>query len=528
MNMQAVLCSLSFWLFSLGLGLAQTELPIFDYTNYALHKEFLDNSKTEKDPWSSKEHNCPGEIPEAIAAVFKDVTKHSQSHLLAMYKGNMRLAMFSLAFPEKQYFKASGLDEKNFMAVTSCMGGFRPAFELLATDDVDYFSKLTEYLRFVGKIEEKPYYYMGRKLSFQLLRKAEDVNTIFNSPTIVGGGIQVFGGHLLGSYFYLRENLINEPSYETEVLKNARRLKGALPLVDHTEEYLDFPILFFTIDSDFRNGLGGDIPEEAKERDRKLYKEAIPASEELTAVGKKVVKLMVDKKQGRRICVDYRGLSHEARKWAYEYYQNLRYHGDTIPVVMVNTAVSGESWKREQDDETVARYFDNPPYHATREDLQAILASKGMLGISLNKRKLTANTEFAEILAQKMEGSADYRKAAVKILLAHVFRCVQVTQDRAIWDHLSISTGFDGTGSYFESYKTAEDLTDLRSDVLSFLQSPEAISDLYSEAEIKAFLYDYTPETIVAKLFSTNASAFTQSVLLSLEQDEAVEAGTEK
>lgn len=522
--MQNVLFGLILWLCTVSLGLAQGELPIFDYSNYALHKEFLDNSKTDKDPWSRKEHNCPEEVPEAIAAIFKEVTKHSQSHLLAMYKGNMRLAIFSLAFPEKQYFKASGLDKDNFMAITSCLGGFRPSFELLATEDINYFGKIMDYLRFVRSIEEKPYYYMGRKLSFQLLRKAEDVDAIFNSPAIVGGGVQLFGGHLLGSYFYLRQNLINEPSYQSEVLKNVRRLKGALPLIEHTEEYLDFPILFFTIDSDFRNGLGGDIPEEAKERDRKLYKEAIPANKELTSVGKEVVRLMIDKKEGRRICIDFRGLSHEARDWAYAYYQSLRYHGDTVPVIMSNTAVYGESWKRKRQDEKLSRYFHASPEQATREDLQAILASKGMLGISISKRKLTANTELAEIIAEKLPGSANYRQAVVKILLAHVFHCVQVTQDRNMWNHLSISTGFDGTSSYFESYKTAEDLRDLRTDVLAFLKEPEPIFDLYSQLEVKAFMYDYSPEEIVAKLFSTNARDFTKSLLSNLAKDKAAEA----
>lgn len=524
MNNTNFLYSLLVVLCSIGLNYAQAPLPTVDYTNFALHKEFLDQSKTEKDLWAKKEHDCPETVPDAIAALFQGSTKHSQSHLLAMYKGNMRMAIFALAIPEKQYFKASGMTEENFTAVTSCIAGFRPAFELMAAEDIDYFSKITNYLRFVRSIESKPYYYMGRKLSFKLLRKAEDVDALFDNPQQVGGGVQLFGGHLLADYFYLRQNRVDEPLYRKEVLQNVRRLKGSLPLEEHTEDFIDFPILFFTIDSDFRNGLGGDIAAEAKEKDRKIYKEAIPAQEGLSAVGKEVVRLMVDKTAGRRICIDFRGLSFEARRWAYDYYQGLRYHGDTIPVIMANTAVSGQSWNKDAQNPAVSDYFNHAQIRASREDLQAILESKGMLSITLNKRKLVANTKMAEILEAQQMGSANYRETAVKILMANVFRCVQVTQDRDIWDRLSISTGFDGLGSYFDTYKTAGDLRALRKDVLDFLNNPTPIFDLYSEVQIEAFLYDYEPEEIVEKLFSTNARDFTKSLLRNVAAQESSQA----
>lgn len=493
---------------------AQQAPTAMDYANFGLRKEFLDVSKKEKNVWILKEHDCPEQVPEALAALFASVNKSSQSHLLAMMKGDMRLVVFGLIIPESQHYKASGMNLQNYVAIATCLGGFQPSLENLGTKN-PYFNQLTAYLSFIKQLEAEPYMHMGRELRFKILRQASDLKTVVDNPQFIGSGINIVGGHIFGDYSYIHENKVESREYKKIVLDNIAKLKGSAPLVK--KQYLDFPILFFTPMAEFRNGFGGDISTGKSQADSsRLYTQTLPIRAELTKLGKTAIKLMLNKKKGRRIAINTNNLSKEGRSWLINYYQEKRLSGDTIPYLMLSSAVHGISWDNDSlsnPEFTNSSYFSLVENAIAREDLEAALASKGYIGIALYKDVLTNGTRFERLMNTRYQGSADYKNAAIEVLLANVFRCVEVMQTKEAWNHIGFTSGFDGVNSYFEGYDTAAEIKELRADMKAYLSNPKDIQDVYTAAEIKALMYDFTPQEITDKLFSLNAQAVTERLL---------------
>lgn len=501
----------------LAFGLHAQEQPPtgMDYANFALRKEFLDASKKDKDVWSLKEHDCPEQVPEALAALFASVNKYSQSHLLAMVEGNMRMAMFALVIPEKQHFQASGMNKQNYVAIATCLGGFRPSIKNIDKPQQDYFKQVTDYLEFVGELEEKPYMHMGREMRFKVIREAKDLEEIASNPLLVGGGITLVGGHVFGDYSFIHKQETESRKYKKTVLENISKLKGSEPL--RRNEYLDFPILFFTPMGEFRNGFGGDIAAGKSQQDSsRLYKQSLSIRPELTKLGKTAIKLMLNRNKGRRIAINTNNLSKEGRGWLLDYYAKERQRGDTIPYIMLNSAVHGFSWNNDtisNPDFQNSSYFSLVENAVAKEDLEGALASKGFIGITIYSNFLVQGTRFERLIDPRFAGSADYKKTAVQILLANALRCVEVLDTKEAWNHIGYSTGFDGINAYFYGYDDATDMKELRQDMLDYLSNPEAIQDLYSVRDIRRLMYGLSPQEITDKLFSLNAQAVTKRLL---------------
>lgn len=510
---------------------AQDDLPRMDYFNLAFHKTFFDVNG-EHSPWELKEHDCGADMPPSLLAAFADVPKQSQSHLLAMLKSNMRLGVFTLTVPEKEYFLTSGLNAENFKVVTNCLGGYERASKAILSEDIRYFEELAMYFRYLKALEEKPYYQMGRKYAFKIVRSTKDLDEVIADPTKIGGLFSVFGAHNLSSYFYIKNDLLNSEAFRKVVLQNLERLKGIRPMVEHTEEYLDIPVLFLSIAGSFRNGFGGDTRGSLLANEEgSIYKESINAHAKLTAIGQELVKKMLDRKDGRRILVDVAGLSIEARNWIYDYYAGLRYQGDTIPVLAIGSCVHGESWnhsKMENQRHNEGLHLPIKGDGMAREDLQNILESGGLLSIPLDQTQLTKQSKWETILKEQIVGSAEYRETVVKLVLSHVLRSIYVAQDREMWDHLSICTTFDGVNRPFPQYANASQVRDLADDIKLFLEEPKDIENLYTVKQIKQLMYDYSAEEITEKLLSTNALNFTRKQLERLEQNESSQETVDK
>lgn len=487
-------------------------MPSIDFKNYNLQKVYLDIATQEKDIWVQKEHDCEEEIPADLLAYYKDVPKYSQSNLAAMVNGGTRVAVMSITIPERPYFKAPELNSKNFSGVTRCLAGYQRSMQAYASENTLYYEELVHYLRFIDKINGNQKVLAGRNYEFQFLESKAHLKRVIETPTKVGGLLHIYGGHCLSHSDYIESNRVGSEEFKAFVLTNLERLKGSRPLVEQTEEYLSVPVFYMTLSSDFPNGFGGDIPKDILDRKSiDIFAESPNVYRRLTALGKEVVQLMVDKKVGHRILLDIQGLSIPARKWVYEHYNTLRYHGDTIPIIASGVPIHGEAWNhvnmnnRRANEEGYLGIYE--PYLA-REDLQAIFESKGLICIPLDKRLLVQGNKFEAELAQQHFGSANYRKTVVKILVAQFLRAVQVLQDKEVWDYLSIASSFDGMNRPFVGFEDIESLPKLRADVQAFLENPSDIYDLYTEKQIRQFMYDYDAKTLVEKIFSTNAQAF--------------------
>lgn len=507
------------WMYTLLTLFAVTPLvgwaqkaPIFDFKNYNLQKVYLDVQQEDKDIWIRKEHDCEEEIPASLLAYYKHVPKYSQSNLQAMAAGGVRLAVMSITIPERPYFKNPALNSKNFSGVTRCLAGYQRSMQAYAAPNTLYYEELVHYLRFVESIDGDETVIAGRNYDFRFLKSTKQLQEVSGNPTSLGGLLHIYGGHCLGHSDYIESDKVGSEEFKAFVLTNLERLKGSRPLVEQSDEYLSVPVFYMTLASDFPNGFGGDIPFDWMDKEQAdLFGEGNNAFRRLTNLGKDVVRLMLDEKVGRRILLDVNGLSIPARKWIYEEYNNMRYHGDTVPIIASGMPIHGEGWGHVDMNNRRAnlnRYQGIYEPYLSREDLRAIFDSRGLIGIPLDKNLLATGNKFEAELAQQHPGSANYRKTVVKIIAAQMLRAVQVVQDREIWNYLSLSSSFDGLSRPFPGFEDARTLDDLRDGMLEFFQNPEDIFDLYTAKQVRQFMYDYEAATLVEKIFSRNAQEF--------------------
>lgn len=510
---------------------AQEPIPTnVDMQTFSFQKVFLDNEDSEKNVWERKEHSCETVLPDDVRNAYAAVPKYSQSNFLSMRRSNTRLMGLNLTIPEKPFFRLeAGQNYKQIAAIHECLRGYKRSMQAYASDDVDYFNELLRYTRFVTAQEETPYYAGGRKLSFRVLRTEADLDAVLQDPTQMGAMLSVQGAHNLGSYFYIKENLVSNAEFDKKIIENLERLKGIRPLVDHTEEYLAFPISHLRIASSYVNGLGGNINGfRSLSNTQSDGQSGVRLKEDLSGLGQKLVRQMIDDKNGRRILVDVAGLHPKARKWIYDYHNRLRYHGDTIPMLALGVTVHGESLSSSNVGNARTHgnsYLSYDEASLGRDDIQAILASGGLIGITLDKEKLIAGNKVEKILAGLQEGSAEHQTAINNVLLANLFRCVQAVQDRDIWNHLVLSSGFDGGQVPFRIYESAGKLEDLKKDLLAYFENPTPVFDLYSAEQVKELMYGYSAEELVEKLFASNSIAFMRQRLQSMAKGQ-VEKGT--
>lgn len=497
--------------------------PNVDLQAFSFQKLFLDNSDIEKNIWERKEHSCESTIPESIRETYKDIPKYSQANLLSLRRSNTRAFGLYLNMPEKQYFELeSGQKYKNVALIDECVKGYKRSMQAYVSEDTDYFVDLLRYLRFVTAQEKLPYYSNGRKLSFRLLRNEADLDSVLVDPTLMAATVSIYGAHNLTSYFFIKNDLVNSAEHQQIMLDNLERLKGIRPLIDNTDEYLDYPISHIRLASSFLNGLGGSIN---SFRDVASTKSSVRSdlkdNEGLTGLGQKLVRQMLDNSNGKRILVDVAGLHPASRDWIYDYHKRLRYHGDTIPILALGVTAHGESWMSNKIGSPRAHGHSFLAYDRAslaREDVRAIIESGGLIGITTDKEKLTAGNLGEKLLEELQEGSAEHRSAAIDIVIANLLRCVQSVQDRSVWDHLAISSSFDGGQIPFKAYEHAGEIDDIRKNVEAYFENPHDILDLYTTAQVQELMYGYSAEEIANKLFSSNGLRFMRKRLQSVEK----------
>lgn len=477
--------------------------------------------------WERIEHNCSEEMPSDLARAYAKVPKHSQGDLSSMVRGNLRISNQYIYPTEGQFIKSDFFQNKGGADFMACITGVRHTKADLLKDDFNYFEEVVRNLRYLREEQKYEYYLHGRAYNFRLLKSAADVDEVLEKPTQLGMMVSIEGMHSLSNYFYMNKGLFDSPDYEKVVLDNLNRLKGVKPLIDNTDEYVDFPILSINFENWFYDGICGKLARMDGNMER-VFGAPKVIDQGLTPLGQKVIKQMINDKEGYRILADVSQMSLAGRQWYYNYLQSLRYMGDTVAILASNVGISGQSWsdelylERESSNKSKDSYFNNYKGNLSRQDLQQINDSKGLIGLSLDPQTLMGG-KFREIYKQTLNGSAEQRTATTKIIAANILHMVHVVQSPDIWDRITLSTNFDSAEEPFHLYRTARDYPRLVEELRAFFANPTDIYDLYSAEQIKQFMYGFTADELVEKITSKNSLNFMKR---HLEQDEKKETNT--
>ncbi|MCP4440607.1 MAG: peptidase [Aureispira sp.] len=484
-------------------------------------------SDMEYDIWEPIYHECGAErSAQVMQTIGNNVPKHSQSNLESLAKGNARIACVSLSPIEQRIINSTNyLNEKNKKETISCLTGIVANQLFLRRKEIDYFSDLIENIQYIKRFEYKTQYVNGFPYSYNIIRTKQEMTEIVRDPNRIGLVLTLEGGHILGHSIYINDKITDLEEYKALALENVDRLKGALPITNNSDEYLDIPILWMSLAKTFDNGLGG-VSMSLNKSQQSIFGKVSVVNKPQTDIAEDVIDRLLSKEKGRRILIDVKGMSLSSRKRYYKKIERGAIMGDKIPVICSHCGVSGNVSKnplyRKKDDDSKNNnsYLNHWQQNLSEEDIREIYTSGGLLGISLDKSVIAGQLAINEI-NNTLTGSLQRRKACVKVIMANMLQVVKSMNNNKAWGIITIGSDFDAMYEPFEPYSSVEQLADLANDIQQFLEKPEDIHDLFKAEEIRELMFDYSPAEIAEKVMSSNALNFIQRNLIDSQVLEA-------
>jgi hypothetical protein len=497
----------------------QDPIKMFDMGVYSTQKAFKSRKVKRHSMWERIENDCAldlEEIPIELTNAFVGISRRNQSSIYDLVKGNVKISNQIISPTERQFMHSPFLTPGSSSKIFGCLTGMSYREENFILNNVGYFDLVLANLSYLKEELQYNYHKNGRTYQSVLIRNKQDIRGVLNNPTQVGFLISIGGGHSLGNYLYIEQDQVETEEYQNIVLTNIKKLKGYVPLESSTNEYLDIPIFSINFGNYFNDGICGKTPRFSL-NEEEAFKRPTTIGDEITDLGQKAIEELLNRKRGRRILIDVGGMSVYTRDWYYKYVKDLRYRKDSIPIIAGGVGISGLSQKdnaygRDDKKELLSHQFTN----LSRQDLIAVLQSRGLVAISLDKNKLMGK-EFQRRYDETIVNSADRRRVAIEALVSNICKAIHMSNDIEAWNMLCISSQFDTHARNLDVFDSSSDMVTLYRDLLAFFKEPRDINGLYSVKEIQNFMYNLSPEEIVDKIMYKNALDFIERNLPEIE-----------
>ncbi|MEO1438333.1 MAG: hypothetical protein AAFV80_22520, partial [Bacteroidota bacterium] len=421
---------------------------------------------------------------------------------------------------ERPFFSNGLMKVDKYVGTYSCLTGIVPEAAAPYISDRDYFKDFVDYYHYLKNQSRFPYTSLDGTYSFRMIDSKASLREVIQAESELGIVLTITGGHLLGHSVFIENNLTESSDYQKLVMKNILRLKGSYPLIDNTTELLSEPVLYIKLASNFNNGICGSA-RTFPESQEKIFKQ-MPAYNHIDGnfetFGKKVVQALLSKANGRRILIDVSGMSLASRRQFYQFRDELSRPDDNIPIIASHVGISGKSWDDPiyllEDNKTKNKdsYLNHWMHNLSREDIQTIHASKGLIGLQINPQALCGDLAIEEANAT-IAGTKQHREVYVKSVMANLLMIASSVNEKSAWDMITIGSNFDNLKSVIPMYPTAEELPDLRKDLYNFMKAPTDIFELFTANEVKRLMFGHKPEDLVNKIFTANALSFLEENL---------------
>ncbi len=226
-----------------------------------------------------------------------------------------------------------------------------------------------------------------------------------------------------------------------------------------------------------------------------------------TILGKKVLKKLLDKTNGKRILIDIKHMSVQSRN---EYYEMLKkdYVNENIPLIVSHGAVNGFRSSRERviDNQNTYGKFQEEDINFFDDEIIKVAVSGGIFGIQLDERRVGSKSEI-----KKTKGNMNrrdmlfYKSRLIWNQIQHIAEILD-KQNLYGWGIQSIGSDFDGMINPLNGYWTAEQMylleSNLEKHAFNYFNSPLA-------ANLKPF-NRVNPGDVVDWFMHDNAYKFLQ------------------
>jgi microsomal dipeptidase-like Zn-dependent dipeptidase len=450
-----------------------------------------ENNTNRRTPNSIWHYDPPTVIDKALN-IAVSLTKFTQADFATLAYGGTHVVIISLYPPEKGW-------------VLDKLGNSLPADSLknlvmgVGQDRIDYLQRMPDYFTdlemeydFYRQLDGKEMNIEGEKCRYRIVSgfdeieqdKGNGIKTIYVILTIEGANVFNTGLKAMG-----------RKTIETEVLKNIDKVKK-----------WDKRLFFMGLTHHFYNEICGHATSLTS-----LSKISADQSEGLntgfTDLGRKVLRRLLDKSNGRRILIDVKHMSVLARNQYYEILKN-EYAIENIPLIVSHGAVNGfrSAQARVIDNQNTYGKFQEEDINFFDDEIIKVALSGGIFGIQLDERRVGSKTEL-----KKTKGNMNrrdmlfYKSRLIWNQIQHIAETLDKTNLYA-WGIQSVGSDFDGMINPINGYWTAEQMPLLESNLekhaFNYFNSPLA-------ANLKPF-NKVNPGEVIDRFMHDNAYGFIQ------------------
>jgi microsomal dipeptidase-like Zn-dependent dipeptidase len=401
------------------------------------------NSKKLNDK-SSIWHYNPPTISDKLINYAGTLTRFSQSNFSALSYGNVGIVCASLYPMEKGFLVADfGTGPVADIMANLVTGIGKPRINR-AQQAKEYFSDLVGEYDFYRQLNGvKIFLDKSEWFQYRLVKSFADIQeNEMSKENIISVILSIEGGHALDT------GLGEFNAGEAKVLENAHKIKD-----------WEFKPFFITFTHHFYNNLAGHSSSLAPIL-TKMLNQSEGLDSGFTDLGLKVLDVLLDNKDGKRILIDIKHLSPLARK---QYFEMLdtKYAGEQIPIIMSHGAVNGYH----SPDNKVVMIPDSLGLLNDAEinfyDVEILELAKrgGVIGIQMDERRLVSLALLKQVDGKLTRKKILYYRS--KLFWNQVRHIAEVLDNAGYfgWGVQSVGTDFDGIVDPLNGFWTSEELT---------------------------------------------------------------------
>ncbi|WP_044211260.1 hypothetical protein [Flammeovirga sp. OC4] len=453
------------------------------------------NYKTQLDEVFKKESH--------VTSILKDlIYLDSQSNLQKCVQGKVKVVFFAIYPIERSFFrKIVGINgllsvNKAISVLTGLPLDKVGAYRNNEKFGVDYYKDYQFELETILLKENQSFKDSnGVKWNFKIPKNKTEYQQYLNEQNTIIGVLTVEGGHSFGDYEgkkIFRKNKFNKEYspylYPTEdnnsdinnnsELKHLR--KSLLNNIEATKKSAH-PPLFLTLGHHFNNLICGHAKSFKGALGMLLNQKALLGLG-ITTIGNEVIDLLLDDSIGKRILIDIKHMSIQAR---HELYKKQQYKNNKTPIVSSHSSVSGidtlanasniiNSNKKEK------RFLAQQEIGLTDEEIKTIFLSKGLIGICLHEGRMPGKRfkQLKKEYQRNREATKELNLFYCLFIstLLHIMKVqkeilgTQEGESRKIWSGIGVGTDYDGIVDPFDNVQTLKDLDLFKQGIKQYIQ----------------------------------------------------------
>lgn len=403
-------------------------------------------------------HYSPPNVLEKFINRLVTLTKFSQTDMTALARAKSKVVIVSL-YPFEKHFLSKRI--AGWKGLTDVLVNLAASVSQSRIDHVlrhaDYFEDLESEYDFYMQLHNQVQKIDGVVYTYRVVKSYAEIETNFNRETdtqkIINILLTIEGGHSFNSGLDMDKNTAKP----AEIKENVQKVKNW----EHRP-------LFLTFAHHFYNELCGHARSISIGALRDNQNRGMNTG--ITPLGFEVIDLLLDNTEGKRIPLDVKHMSKDARK-SYYGLLDTQYAHEQIPLIASHGAANGMRSIIETD---VTDYperavqFNDIDINFYDDEFVRIAKTKGIFGIQLDERRIGSPKAIKKSKIYFPNKRKQLRKKSLLVWrqIEHVAEVLNA-EGMFCWGIQSIGSDFDGIVNPIKGFWTAENIKDLGEELIN-------------------------------------------------------------